>query len=171
MPETKPPRTLRAIVLDLIGSTDLADPREIAAAVLQQSTRAEREAFLRDTLTTGVRLILGEHRKSLIVPAQRPTWESAESTTRQRPTPSAKVAAIRDAWQGALAGRYSVGGTWKVLAEFTADDALAVAAERRQQSADALAWAERFEALARAIKDAGAAVAADLAAAPAGWLS
>lgn len=153
-----PVRSLRTMVLDLIESTDLSDPREIADAVLAGASDAERDAMLAAAVASEVRLILCGHRKS-------PTGAAPKRPAAR----SAKVRAIRDAWQMMLRGRYSVGGAWKPLAEFTVEDAQAVAAERRAQAAEAIVWAERFDALAKAIADAGAATAGDLASAPAGW--
>jgi hypothetical protein len=155
-----PTRSLRAVVTEILDDTELSDPRDIATEVLTRLTDAERDEILRAALVTEVRVTLHEHRKAPI--GDRPA---------ATPRPSAKVRAIRDAWAQLLNGRYSVGGEWKRLAEFTPEDARAVAAERRRMAAESAAWADRFDALAAAITAAGVTTAGELPAAPAEWLS
>lgn len=80
----------------------------------------------------------------------------------RKPNRSGRLAAIRDrhaAWKRA---RYVIDGTWKMLADCTVDDVLALAAQRRDVAARNTAEAERFDQLARVMKDAGAVTVADL---------
>lgn len=162
-------RSLRMLVSGVLEETDLSDPREIASRVMAIASPAEREAIVGAAMANAVRVELHHLRSAASRPAPQYQERPSGTGSQRPPGYSSKVAAIRDAWSEALSMAYSVGGEWKRLAEFTVDDALAAAAERRRQADELSSAAERFEVLAKAIADAGAETAGKLSEAPLGW--
>lgn len=147
------PFSLREAVRAVLTSTNLADPGEIADAVLGDLAPADYRAALEQTMRLFVRQVISEQRGTGGAPANvRPI----------RPSSSWKGAAIREGWQRHLRDRIHVDGTWKMLAACTADDLRIAAAERQQKAEQNAAWAHRYRAFADALDAEGVARFADL---------
>lgn len=143
---------LRAAVRDVVDSTDLADPRDVAAKVAASVPSRELRRVLTEALATFVRVEFGRGRMTSgrPVPLEQPGAPAARS---------AKVAAFRvhaEQWRKKLRDRIHVGGSeWLLLADCSFEN-LALAAEERRQLAMANGVAaERYERYAKAVEAAG----------------
>jgi hypothetical protein len=130
---------LNAAVADVLDSTDLVTPEEIAHKVVGDIPDEDLRAVLTLVLPGYVRGVIYRRR------AHNPYLTGSPPPAR-----SAKVAAIRDTWsQPALRDRVHVGdGEWKLLGHCTYRDLMCAAMERRRLAQANLAKADHFEALA-----------------------
>lgn len=144
---------LRKLVAAVLDASETTDPttlaREIAAKVPARSLRA----YLAEALAPYVREQIQHAR-------------SAANAARETPGPSrsSKVAAIRSWSRKQLRERYHVGyGVWKFLGDFTYEDLVFAASERRQHAARNMAKAAQFDQLAELVRARGVATVAELA--------
>lgn len=176
-----------AVAREVLRETDLDDPVEIAAEVFARTpddavADAYRSLLLR-TAQDAIRFermtfdfprdhcVVDTHPRDVSGGTTSPTSHrvcdthtaaAGGGTKPRKPNRSAKVTAIRNhhaAWKRA---RYVINGEWKMLADCTVDDVLALAEQRRAVAARNESEATRFDQLARAMKDAGVSTVADL---------
>lgn len=127
---------LRSVIADVLDSTDLADPAEVAEEAYRRLTVDDYAAALQQVLRQFARLVMMSRRSHMPVavhPKAPASW---------------KVAAIREGWRRHLQDRLFTPAGWKLLRDCTRDDLLYIAAERRRIADENLATAERFEKLA-----------------------
>lgn len=140
---------LRAAVRDVIDSTDLADPRDVAAKVAKDIPSKELRRALAEALVTFVRVEFGHIRMA----SSRQLPEQPASAR------SAKVAAFRvhaEQWRRKLRDRIHVGGSeWLLLADCSFENLTLAAEERRQMAVSNAAAADRYERYAKAVEAAG----------------
>lgn len=147
--------SLRDTVRVALADTKDADPGVIATAVFATIPPEEYGEALSQTLRLFVRQVISE---------QRGTRQPPRSNVRQiRPSSSWKGQAIREGWQRHLDDRLHVGNSeWKLLRHCTADDLLAVAAERQEKAERNSAWARAYRAFAEAVNEADVQTFGDL---------
>lgn len=140
---------IRAVVED----SDLTDPGDIAAKVVEQIPSRD----LRPVLA----LVLREYVRTQLHSFER--WRTRlEGEESQRPNRSAKREAIR-AWARVLRKPVAVeDNVWKQFGECTVEDLRFLAVDRRQNAAESIAAAERFEKYTAAVDECGVEVVADL---------
>lgn len=142
----------------ILDSTDLTDPREIAAKVDAEATALEKEEAWPTMLADHVRLVMGGHlgrygrlgspdrTKVTSIPSDGPPGPGTPLLTR--------ADRIREA---ALRQRLHAGpGVWAMLGDFTIGNHEFAAAERETMAAGNLAAARWFEECARAQREHGA---------------
>ena len=142
MPEFANAFSLRAIVRKALNSSALADPRALAAVVLDSLGEDQLRDALAETLPDFVRLVIAGSRANAV---SSPSPGSGRSW---------KVEALQD-YGKLLRQRIHVANTWKFLGDCGADDLFAAAAERRNIAAQTLIVAERYERLGKAVEHAG----------------
>lgn len=136
---------LRHLVRDVLRTSTLADPGDIAEEVLRRIPTRQVRVALAQALRLYVRQVNSEERIS---------HRGEPATEAQAPNRSAKVSGIRDGWQKRLRDRVHVGkGEWKFLAACTYDDLLAAAAERRELAERNQAWARQYDTWARLLTE------------------
>lgn len=136
---------LRHMVRDILADSDTADPGALADLVLAAIPRNQVRAALAQTLRLYVRQVISEER----------IGNAPSNVSPIKPSPSSKVAAIREGWQRRLDDRLHVGDSqWKLLRDCTADDLDAVAAERRLLADKNAAWARTYSEWARRVREA-----------------
>lgn len=140
---------LYTIVHEALAATTKNDPREIAADVLGRIPDEALRECLETALVCYVSNKITGSRKGVPTEPSKPAAASK------------KVASIRSNWAAFLAERVQVDGVWKTIAECTADDVEALAANRREVAARNLAHAKNFERLAVSMRAQGAATVAD----------
>lgn len=146
--------SLRDTVRDVLDAGNDADPGVIADKVFEQIPPAKQAEALQQTLRLFVRQVISEQRG-------RPT--PATNVRPIRPSASWKGRAIRDGWQRHLDDRLHVAGSgWKLLRECSAEDLLAVAAERQEKAEQNAAWARAYREFSAAMTDAGVETFGDL---------
>jgi hypothetical protein len=149
---------LRKLVAETLESSAALTPSDLAAEVAAQIPARKVREVLAEALTPYVHQVI-QHNRSL--PADHTQRESQSQVVGGNP--SSKVAAIRDWSRAQLRQRYHVGrGEWKFLGDFTFEDCMFAAQERREMAARNAAKAELFEALAERMKTAGAGTVSDL---------
>lgn len=147
--------SLRHVVHDVLTETDLADPSDVANAVLARIPEDLSRVALAQALRGYVRQVIGQARMT------RP-----EQDTEQKPTGrSWKRDALREGWRDRLHDRTHVENGWKLLAECTYEDLLAAAAERRDLAERNLASAQQYEKWASLVSEYGVETFGDLPAA------
>ena len=144
--------TLRGILNDVLKTTDLTDPHEIAQAILKRVPESQHVEVLHLLMVDYVRHYLGAQRTSAKLPplsALPKVITSHHAGGVKSKSTSPKVTAIREGWQRHLRERISIGnGAYRLLEQCTYDD-LMHAAKQREKIADAnKAWARRFHAYA-----------------------
>lgn len=145
-------QNLRVLVHEVLETSTMPDPGDVAEEVFRRVPPEEHGEALRQTLRLFVRQVIGELRVGN--PSTRPAANSGRS---------AKVRAIRDAWQRRLADRVHVGDSeWKFLRDCTRDDLLAAAAERRKLAERNAAWARTYDGWARLLTEHGVATFGEL---------
>lgn len=138
---------LRRLIRQVREESGSVDPGEIAGKVLAQTP----DESLRDAYETTLR----DYVRRVIIGSRAAVSGTAGN-------PSAKVAGIRDWWRGMLDEPVHVADGWLSLGACTRDDLLFACAERRKIAAQNMAWATRYEKLAKAMATAKAATVADL---------
>jgi len=140
---------------------EYGDPAAATAAVLAQMSEADRADALALTLPAYVAT-----RRATARPQAEANQFPASNDRPPRPAaprPSAKVAAIRDAWAARIErDEYWVDGRRIALADLTREQVLTVAASNRELAAKVEASADRLERVAAAMAEHGARTVADL---------
>jgi hypothetical protein len=142
---------IRAAIREVVDSSDLTDPGEIAAKVAEQVPAPKLRHVLAMVLRDYVRVELHRYR----------TWRKPVEPA-PKPARSPHQAAVRE-WVRVLRQPVAVEeNVWKQFGECSADDLAFLAGDRRQNAADSIAAAERFEKYAAALDESGAETVADL---------
>ena len=131
---------LRSLVQEVLRSSTMTDPGDLADEVLRRIPAKHHKAALQQTLRLFVRQVNSEVRIS-------------RQTAPASPATSTKVAAIRDGWQRRLRDRVHCNGQWKFLADCNYEDLLAAATERRQLADRNMAWARQYDTWARLLTE------------------
>ncbi|GAA0200141.1 hypothetical protein [Glutamicibacter creatinolyticus] len=138
------------VARQIIATTSLTDPEDIALAVLDRTPDSELRAAYLQVLRGAVRTAI--HMENMV----------ASTVTPVVPNRSSRVAAIRESHISYYDQRVFASGEWKMLGECTVDDVLDLAAQRREVAERNSAKAAEFEQLAARMTAAGVAVARDL---------
>jgi hypothetical protein len=144
---------LRDLIRDVIGKSALADPDDLAAAVLAEIPEELTREALAQALRPIVRQVAAHHRLH--------TRIVSEQTLEQLTPPSAgsaKVRAIRDWWKRALLDSYHVSDgaiRYKLLRDCTADDLAFAIEERRAMARRNDAKADQLEIVQRLVLEHG----------------
>jgi len=147
---------VRAVIREVVEESGLTDPGEIAAKVAENVPAKALRPVLAEVLRDTVRIALHSY-KTWRQPSPEPERDRRPSSGR-----SAKVGAIRD-WARVLRQPVAVeGNVWKQFGECSADDLAFLAVDRRENAAESLAAAVRFEKYAAALDEHGAEAVADL---------
>lgn len=133
---------LRHLVQEVLNSSTMADPGQVADEVMRRVPRGMVRVALSQTLRLFVRQIISETRIS-----------HSGDLSPTAPSTSRKVAAIRDGWQRRLRDRVHCNGQWKFLADCNYEDLLAAASERRELADRNMAWARQYDAWARLLTE------------------
>lgn len=156
---------LRALVRDVIDCSMLSSPADIADEVLRRIPAKDSEAALAQTMRAFVRQVVSEQRMPVRL-SHVEAQHDADGNPRPIQSvliPSAKQAAIRDAWKRD-ARLYKVQGVdgWKSLLECTRDDLLHAADARQEQGERNLAKAKQFRELEKTLRDHGVTTVGEL---------
>lgn len=143
--------TLRILVQEVLRTSTMADPGQVADEVMRRIPRSMVRVALSQALRLFVRQVISETRIS-----------HQATPTPAGPARSRKVASIRDGWQRRLRDRVHCNGTWKFLGECGYDDLLAAAAERRELADRNMAWARQYDEWARLLTEHDVATFSDL---------
>lgn len=149
---------LRAEIRNVLDGTGLTDPRDIATKVAENIPAKFRLAALRVALVPLVEQVNQQRRMSSAI-------TGTGAGTDRPASRSAKVSAIRDAWQVALRDRIHVGqgpAAWKLLGDCGYDDLMFAASERREHARRNAAKARRYAALAELLHTHGVATVGEL---------
>lgn len=133
---------LRAAVLEVLDTSDLADLGDIAAKVAENIPARELRAALAESLRIYVQQINTQRRMS------NPILHS----DRVQSARSAKVAGIRDRHAAWLRDLIHVDGGHKPLGECTYEDLMFAAEERRVKARQNATQADRFEEIAKLLQ-------------------
>lgn len=137
---------LRHLVRDVLATSTLADPGDVADEVLRQIPEQSTRAALEQALRHYVRWIIGMNRSA----------SASEPAEKQEFVPSVKVTGIREAWRKHLRDRIHVGNSiYKFHGKLTREDCRFAAKERRELARQNDAAAERFEKEDAAITEHG----------------
>lgn len=146
---------LRALVRQMLRTSEQPNPDWLVEAVLARVTEADREEALRQALPSIIREAAARERMA------NPITPSAAMPTKARG--SWKVQAIREEWQRALRNRIHVGpGDYKFLGDCTYDDLLFAASERMAIADKNAAIARSYNALAALLTEHDAKTVRDL---------
>src|SRR5215212_5571557 len=145
-------RDLNALIRDELDNSAEDDPGAIADAVAKRIRPRDLREAVRLLLRSAVR---DQIRATRHLDIPRPVTPTAN--------PSRKIAVGRNAWARFLRQRLEVPGSgWKSLGEFTYEDLMAAADERRRMAAADLAQAGLLEKLAAALAEYGVSTVSDL---------
>lgn len=132
---------LRKIVCQVLDTTSITDPAEVALKVAEVVPAKELRAALAEALAHYVATVNQQRRMG------NPILRGEEPS---KPVRSQKVAGIAAWHAAALADRVSVaGGGWKVLGDCTYEDLMFNAEMRRDLARRNAVKADQYEALAR----------------------
>lgn len=146
---------LRALVRDVIRTTDAVGPDSVAEQVHARIPAKQRDAALVEALVEVARQVLTRERSGPVEPLPG-LYESP------RPNRSRKVAGIR-AHARALRDQVAVGErTWKRLGDCTFDDLQHAAEVRERMAASNANRAAQYRALAEVLGRSGASTVAEL---------
>jgi hypothetical protein len=154
---------LKAVTRQVIASTD--DPWTlddlIDAVDAQTPARVRREAY-RQALREFVRVVMGQHER-VVAEVDEPDDETELESDVRRPVPdnvaTSRVALLRAGYRARI---HAAPGIWKRLGDCTPDEVEFAAQENRRMAAANTAMADRYERLAKLMRDVGAATVADL---------
>lgn len=149
---------LRQLVRDVLTSSTMADPRDLAAEVFHRIDPADYSAGLTQCLPDIVREQIRMSRNAVTPAALAELPSIVREAPRRLPARSAKVEGIRDWWKERLRERLSVGpnaADWRMLGDCSAADLDFAAADRRTIAAKTLAKAAEYAELAEAVRVAG----------------
>lgn len=167
---------IRQLVRDVLRSSTMADPGDVADEVMRRIPKEMMRAALAQVLREVVRQVMGEERQanrsgggiSTEPPQQTPLSVAPSQPTNTAPrvaNRSFKVNAIRDGWQKRLTDRIHVGQSardWKLLKFCTYDDLLFAATERRGIADSNATAARQYDMWARLINEHDVATFGDL---------
>lgn len=139
--------SLPALVREVIATTDLTSPRDVAAKVAESVPSRELRGALAEALASYVRVEFHRDRPPL---STAPTVPTANR--------SAKVASIRqhaESWRRTLQSRLCAAGEWLLLKDCSYEHLTVLATERRRAAAENVAAAEMYERFAEAVESAG----------------
>ena len=156
---------LRALVREVIDTSTLSSPADIADEVLRRIGPRDTKAALAQALRAFVRQCVSEQRMPVRLTHVEAQYDAKGNArpVQQVFIPSAKQAAIRDDWRR-QARLFKVQGEdgWKSLLDCTTADLLHAAASREQQGKRNLAKAKQYRALASTLRDHDAATVGEL---------
>ncbi len=133
------PFDLRATVREVLDSTRIADPGLLADEVVRQIPKSAVADVLRITLREYVRVVIGQERMKA----------PAAPTPQQQQTKATRI----NHWSRVLNRRECVAeGVWKLFADLTRDDLLALAEGRRQQAQQLAAKADHYDRMAKLVE-------------------
>lgn len=144
---------LRKIVAAVLDTSATTDPAHLAQEIAQKVPARSVRACLAESLAPYVREQIHHRRMHNPILADTQRKQSARSS---------KVAAIRDGWAAALRDLFLAEDGWKPLGEFTFEDLVFAANDRRKKAQENLAKADRFDALAERLRAAGVDTVAEL---------
>ncbi len=129
---------LRATVREVLETTQIADPGLIADEVVRQIPKSAVGDVLRITLRDYVRVVILQERMK--APAAPPPQQQTKATRIHH-------------WSRVLNRRECVAeGVWKLFADLTRDDLLALAEGRRQQAQQLAAKADHYDRMAKLVE-------------------
>jgi len=132
---------VREAIAEVLASTPLSDPREIAAKVLERLPESDYREALEVVLPSYVVKVFSQARLLTSVPMP----------VRSGHVGSPMVAMVRNAWATRLATPLLVGDDWKTLGECTALDLKLVAESLRENADKSLMKASYYEQIAAAL--------------------
>ena len=132
--------SLRQQIRELINTTSLTDPHEVAAKLVESATAEDRELWLMDATVAVCAEVMRTERNASIA-------DMRGRESRRTPSKSAKVAGIRDHWARFCAARIPVDGRWTTVGALDAESLPLVIEERRRQAAAMSAQADLYERL------------------------
>lgn len=135
---------LRAAVIEVLDTTSLTEPSDIAAQVAKDVPAKQLRAALTEALVSFVANVNQRRRMNNPLLGHAPQVRSGRST---------KVAGIANWWAAALRDRVHVDGGWKLLRDCTFDDLMFAAAERREHARRNEAKADQYETLAKLLRE------------------
>lgn len=142
---------IRAAIRNVVEESNLSDPGDIAAKVIDQIPGRD----LRAVLT----VVLREYVRTQLHSFERWRAPDPEPVKANR---SAKVAAVR-AWARMLRKPVAVeDNIWKQFGDCGVEDLLFLAEDRRRNAAESIAAAERFEKYVAAVEESGVDTVAEL---------
>jgi hypothetical protein len=159
---------LRQHVRELLTSSAIADPRQLAAEAFADIPAESYGPALRQCLPDVIREEIRHSRNFTPAPVMGEQPRVIGGGSKARPSP--KVASIRAMWQVRLHERIHIGpepSDWKLLGDCTFDQLMFAAGERRELAARNEAKAVEYAELAEAVRAAGVERVRDL---PAGML-
>lgn len=140
-------------VREIHERTGIADPRELAAKLLDELVEHELHDVLAEVLPLYVRDVMRTTRGSVMGSSFAATSASARRST-ATPVPqqqSSKVAAVRSWYDQLMSQAIDVSGSrgqWKALRDCTADDLRTAASYKRDVALRNVTMAEQYEKLA-----------------------
>jgi hypothetical protein len=140
MAESMPTFDLHTVVSSVLDSSDLTDPRQIAAAVAGRIHVKDRQAALVAALDPYIRETIQRRRQHNPILGQRVASRSA------------KVAAIRGWWERAMRDQINTGpraADWKHLGDCNYDDLMYAATTRWEKAREISAAGDRYAELAK----------------------
>lgn len=157
---------LNAEIREILDTTSLSDPGEIADRVAESIPSRNLRDVLRVTLRSHVRTVVRYRRADNAAHTdQSGSGHTSDETQKiaaaAGPTPKAKVArswkrdSIAPAWQAHLNDRYFGVSQWKRLADMTYDDLIAEAERRESLASQNAAQGAKFRTWAGLVKDSG----------------
>lgn len=147
---------LKQYLRTVLKETDLTDPKDIAAELLERLPEGGERDLLLSLLVGYVhRYVVNDRGRTSptgkgnlsLLPAPNGTSFSGAAPSTQGQgykQASSKVSAIREGWQRHLRARIHTEGGWKFFADLTYDDFMFAAAERQLQADRNMAQARRF---------------------------
>lgn len=144
----RPPRpsspTIREAVRWLLQTTELCEPLDIAATVLNEHLAGRELEALRECLPAYVRILLTQFRHQSrggrSIPTPSSTDDHAWNGRPPRPNRFMLISTV-------FANREYVNGEWRMLGDFTQTDVKQLASDRRRQADDMHHKAKKYEAL------------------------
>lgn len=153
---------LRALIRDVLETSDASDPEDLAVEVLDRVDDVDTREALRQALTAMVRNEISfERMRHTSTDAHSPGAHPPEGRHSEE---AARTLAdrVRESWRRHLDDRLPGVGGWKRLREFTVADLDHAAAYREGLAAANTAMAEKYRALLKAITQAGVTTVGDL---------
>lgn len=143
MTTTKTDFVLRHIAREILDTSLLVEPRDLAAELMARLSPDDYAAALAQALPVFMRQVLSEDRRG----------RTFGSSTNFNGSP--KVAAVRNGWQRALRQRIKTGDGMKFLGDCTIADLLAAAELRDEMARRNASKATQYRSLAGELMDAG----------------
>jgi len=154
---------LRAEIRNVLDTTDLTDPGDIADKVAKSIPAKALRDVVRMMLRSYVRQVNNERRTYSPPNFSTGGQRRSDAQVNIAAGRSAKVQAIRDGWQAQLDNRVHVGQSeWKFLGDCTYDNLYALAAERETHAAKNASWARYYRSLAGLLTEHGVETVRDL---------